>query len=117
MTDAVGRRARVGRLKHEWALAPLRVRGIERVKLHADLTILAKLACGPAQTRTIVLAAYSQFAPVLIARRKSSRYSGVPAIPMCSVLQFSNRQFSTMTAPILTAPKLTTQSTVSGSSF
>ena len=34
-----------GRLKHEWALLPLRVRGIERVRLHADLTILAKLAC------------------------------------------------------------------------
>jgi hypothetical protein len=26
-----------GRLKHEWALLPLRVRGIERVRLHADL--------------------------------------------------------------------------------
>ena len=34
-----------GRLKNEWALLPLRVRGIERVRLHADLTILAKLAC------------------------------------------------------------------------
>ncbi|MGN6189136.1 MAG: transposase [Conexibacter sp.] len=33
-----------GRLKHEWALLPLRVRGIDRVKLHTDLTILAKLA-------------------------------------------------------------------------
>jgi transposase len=33
-----------GRLKHEWALLPLRVRGLERVRLHADLTILAKLA-------------------------------------------------------------------------
>jgi transposase, IS5 family len=34
-----------GRLKHEWALAPLRVRRIEPVRLHADLTILAQLAC------------------------------------------------------------------------
>jgi IS5 family transposase len=34
-----------GRLKHDWALAPLRVRGLDRVRLHADLTILAKLAC------------------------------------------------------------------------
>jgi hypothetical protein len=25
-----------GRLKHEWALLPLRVRGLERVRLHAD---------------------------------------------------------------------------------
>jgi len=33
-----------GRLKNEWALLPRRVRGIERVRLHADLTILAKLA-------------------------------------------------------------------------
>ena len=39
-----------GRLKHEWALLPLRVRGIERVRLHADLTILAKLACALAMT-------------------------------------------------------------------
>jgi IS5 family transposase len=34
-----------GRLKNEWSLAPLRVRTIERVRLHADLTILAKLSC------------------------------------------------------------------------
>jgi hypothetical protein len=38
-----------GRLKHEWALLPLRVRGIERVRLHADLTILAKLSCALAE--------------------------------------------------------------------
>jgi Transposase DDE domain len=42
-----------GRLKNEWALSPLRVRGVERVRLHADLTILAKLACALARTRTI----------------------------------------------------------------
>ncbi|MHB1809702.1 MAG: transposase [Solirubrobacteraceae bacterium] len=40
-----------GRLKHEWALLPLRTRGIERVRLHADLTILAKLACRLASER------------------------------------------------------------------
>ena len=34
-----------GRLKHEWGLAPLRVRRIERVRLHADLTIMAQLTC------------------------------------------------------------------------
>jgi len=33
-----------GRLKHEWALLPLRVRRIERVQLHADLSILGRLA-------------------------------------------------------------------------
>jgi len=41
-----------GRLKHEWSLLPLRVRGIERVRLHADLTILAKLGCALATART-----------------------------------------------------------------
>jgi transposase len=40
-----------GRLKHEWALAPLRVRRIERVRLHTDLTILTKLSCELAKTR------------------------------------------------------------------
>ncbi len=40
-----------GRLKHEWAMLPLRVRGLERVRLHADLTILAKLTCALARTR------------------------------------------------------------------
>jgi Transposase DDE domain/Transposase domain (DUF772) len=42
-----------GRLKHEWALAPLRVRGIERVRLHADLTILAKLSCTLERARAL----------------------------------------------------------------
>jgi Transposase DDE domain len=46
-----------GRLKHEWALSPLRVRGIERVRLHADLTILAKLACTLSRARALPLAA------------------------------------------------------------
>lgn len=40
-----------GRLKHEWGLGPLRVRGLERVRLHADLTILTKLACSLARVR------------------------------------------------------------------
>ena len=46
-----------GRLKNEWALAPLRVRRIERVRLHADLTILAKLASRLASERAVALAA------------------------------------------------------------
>jgi hypothetical protein len=46
-----------GRLKHEWALLPLRVRGLERVQLHADLTILAKLSCALARARAVSLAA------------------------------------------------------------
>ena len=46
-----------GRLKHEWALLPLRVRGLERVRLHADLTILAKLSTALACSRAVPLAA------------------------------------------------------------
>ena len=46
-----------GRLKNEWALFPLRVRGIERVRLHADLTILAQLACALADARAAPLTA------------------------------------------------------------
>ncbi len=46
-----------GRLKHEYALTPLRTRGLERVRLHADLTILATLAQALARVRTIPLAA------------------------------------------------------------
>jgi len=33
-----------GRLKHEWGMLPLRVRRIERVRLHVDLVILGQLA-------------------------------------------------------------------------
>jgi transposase len=40
-----------GRLKNEWGLLPLRVRRIERVTLHADLTILAELASALLKTR------------------------------------------------------------------
>jgi IS5 family transposase len=46
-----------GRLKNEWSLAPLRVRGIKRVQLHADLTILAKLSSALARARAVALAA------------------------------------------------------------
>ena len=44
-----------GSLKHEWSLLPLRVRGLARVRLHADLTILAVLATRLVTTRTTVL--------------------------------------------------------------
>jgi hypothetical protein len=46
-----------GSLKHEWALLPLRVRGMASVRLHADLTILAKLACALARARAVPLPA------------------------------------------------------------
>ena len=38
-------------------MLPLRVRGLERVKLHADLTILAKRSCALARARAVPLAA------------------------------------------------------------
>lgn len=44
-----------GRLKHEWGALPLRVRRLERVALHVDLTMLACL--GTALTRLRVVAA------------------------------------------------------------
>jgi IS5 family transposase len=40
-----------GRLKNQWGLKPLRVRGLDRVRLHADLTILTQLACALAKAR------------------------------------------------------------------
>jgi Transposase DDE domain len=47
-----------GRLKNEWALAPLRARRIERVRLHADLTILTQLSSALLRSRdTVALAA------------------------------------------------------------
>jgi hypothetical protein len=48
---------KAGRHKHEWGLLPLRLRGIERVRLHADLTILARLGCALATARAVPLAA------------------------------------------------------------
>jgi hypothetical protein len=46
-----------GRLKNEYGLAPLRVRGLARVQLHADLTILTRLAGALARVRAVPLAA------------------------------------------------------------
>jgi hypothetical protein len=46
----------LGRLKHD-GLAFLRVRGIERVRLHADLTMLARLALAVSRARAVPLAA------------------------------------------------------------
>jgi DDE family transposase len=45
-----------GRLKHEYGLAFLRVRGIERVRLHADLTMLGRLSLALARARAVPLA-------------------------------------------------------------
>ena len=46
-----------GRLKNEYGLAPLRVRGLERVALHADLTMLARLSQALSRARAVPLAA------------------------------------------------------------
>ncbi|HEV2891942.1 MAG TPA: transposase [Frankiaceae bacterium] len=40
-----------GRLKNEWGLKPLRVRGLRRVQVHADLVILTRLAATLAAER------------------------------------------------------------------
>jgi hypothetical protein len=45
------------RLKHDCGLAPLRVRDMERVALHADLTLLARLSQAPARARVLRLIA------------------------------------------------------------
>jgi hypothetical protein len=50
-------RSAFGQLKNEWVLAPLRVRGLERARLHVDLTILAELVCRLASERALALAA------------------------------------------------------------
>ena len=44
-----------GRLKNECGLKPLRTRGIERVRIHADLTMLARLGQALGRTRHRVL--------------------------------------------------------------
>ena len=54
-------------LKHQWALLPLRVRGIERVQLHADLTILAQLARALSRARGVVAARAERRAALLAA--------------------------------------------------
>jgi hypothetical protein len=46
-----------GRLKHHYGLASLRVRGIERVRLHTDLTILGRLALELTKARAVSAAA------------------------------------------------------------
>lgn len=46
-----------GRLKNEYGLAPLRTRGLDRVRIHADLVMLARLGQALARARTVSLAA------------------------------------------------------------
>jgi IS5 family transposase len=46
-----------GDLKHDYGLLPLRVRGLERVQLHADLTMLARLSLALNRAKELSLAA------------------------------------------------------------
>jgi len=46
-----------GRLKHDYGLAPLRTRGLERVGLHADLVMLARLGQALNRTKAVPLVA------------------------------------------------------------
>jgi hypothetical protein len=46
-----------GYLKHNYGLAPLRVRGLAKVQLHADLTILARLSLALARANELAIAA------------------------------------------------------------
>jgi transposase len=46
-----------GRLKHEYGLLPLRVRELDRVALHVDLVMLARLSQALARARAVALAA------------------------------------------------------------
>ena len=55
-----------GRLKIDYGLAPLRVRGLERVALHADLTMLARLAQALSRARAVPLAALADYAPLML---------------------------------------------------
>jgi hypothetical protein len=65
-----------GRLKNEWALLLLHVRGIDRNRLHADLTILAKLACALSLTRGGALSPARQLSFVSLTLRDPALVRG-----------------------------------------
>ncbi|CAN5365823.1 hypothetical protein BH18ACT12_BH18ACT12_01850 [soil metagenome] len=47
------------RLKHQFGLAALRVRGLERVQLHADLVMLGPVVAGAQSSAAVPLAAWA----------------------------------------------------------
>ena len=55
-----------GRLKNEFALTPLRTRGLERVRLHADLVLISRLGQALSRARALPLAAYPRRAGSLL---------------------------------------------------
>ncbi len=67
-----------GRLKNQWGLKPLRVRGLDRVRLHADLTILTKLACALTRARAATSTRPRQRSGNA---RRPSRRASTPARP------------------------------------
>lgn len=66
-----------GRLKNQWGLKPLRVRGLERVRLHADLTVLTKLACALVRARAVTAHPPRRVGTA----RRSSRRASTPTRP------------------------------------
>gem|GEM_PF-399921 len=67
-----------GRLKNEWGLKPLRVRGLDHVRLHADLTILTKLACALTKARAATATRARQRSG---SARRPSRRASTPVRP------------------------------------
>ena len=61
--------------KHEWSPLTIRVRGIEGVRLHADLTVLTKLACALARARAVPLRRSSKVKDLCVVRCSTSRAS------------------------------------------
>jgi hypothetical protein len=68
-----------GRLKNQWGLKPLRVRGLDRVRLHTDLTVLTKLACALSRARLATGAASFPIRGSLPASAGRSSRSGTAA--------------------------------------
>jgi IS5 family transposase len=66
-----------GRLKNQWGLKPLRVRGLDGVRLHADLTILTKLGCALVKARAATSATPRRGSRPGLPKRSPPR-SGVP---------------------------------------
>ncbi len=67
-----------GRLKNQWGLKPLRVRSLDRVRLHANLTILTKLACALMRARAATTARPPRKAGTF---RRPSRRGSSPVRP------------------------------------
>jgi hypothetical protein len=65
-----------GYLKHTWGLGPLRVRGLARVRLHADLTVLTRLACALSRARAVSNSTRNGRGSPSLAAKRSHRADG-----------------------------------------